>query len=80
MSGRIANPKLQGLIMSADEAAAKINPGDQIGFSGFTGAGYPKEFPQALARRIKEAHDRGEEFKVNVMMGFIFSQIYAKYT
>ena len=69
MSGRIANPKLQGLIMSADEAAAKINPGDQIGFSGFTGAGYPKEFPQALARRIKEAHDRGEEFKVNVMTG-----------
>lgn len=66
---RIANAKLKSLVMTADEAAAKINPGDQIGFSGFTGAGYPKEFPQALARRIKEAHDRGEEFKVNVLTG-----------
>lgn len=66
---RIANEKLKGLVMSAEEAAAKINPGDQIGFSGFTGAGYPKVVPGALAARIKEAHDRGEEFKVNVLTG-----------
>ncbi|MEJ4113481.1 acetyl-CoA hydrolase/transferase family protein [Corynebacterium kroppenstedtii] len=69
MSGRIANSKLRGRIMTADEAASQINPGDQLGCSGFTGAGYPKAVPEALARRIKAAHDRGDEFKVNVMTG-----------
>ena len=39
--------------MSADEAAALIRNGDDIGMSGFTGSGYPKEFPSALARRMR---------------------------
>jgi succinyl-CoA:acetate CoA-transferase len=37
--------------------------------SGFTGAGYPKEVPQALARRITAAHAAGEPFRVNVWTG-----------
>jgi succinyl-CoA:acetate CoA-transferase len=46
-----------------------IGPGATVGMSGFTGAGYPKEVPQALARRITEAGDAGEHFRVNVWTG-----------
>ncbi len=37
--------------------------------SGFTGAGYPKLLPQALADRITAAKARGEEFTVGVWTG-----------
>ena len=69
MSERIANAALRQKVMSADDAAALINDGDQIGFGGFTGSGYPKALPGALAKRIKESHDRGEKFTVNVFTG-----------
>jgi succinyl-CoA:acetate CoA-transferase len=36
-------------VMSAEEAAALIEPGSNVGMSGFTGAGYPKAVPTALA-------------------------------
>jgi succinyl-CoA:acetate CoA-transferase len=55
--------------MSGEEAAALIQPGAQIGMSGFTGSGYPKAVPTALARRIADAHLRGDKFKVNVFTG-----------
>jgi succinyl-CoA:acetate CoA-transferase len=55
--------------MNAEEAAALIQPGCQIGMSGFTGSGYPKAVPMALARRVADAHLRGEKFKVNVFTG-----------
>jgi len=47
---RILCKALQGKIMSADEAAALIVSGDNVGMSGFTGSGYPKAVPAALAR------------------------------
>ncbi len=56
-------------VMSAEEAAALIEPGSNVGMSGFTGAGYPKAVPTALARRITEASARGERFKVGVWTG-----------
>ena len=37
--------------------------------SGFTGAGYPKEVPLALAQRIVEANAAGDRFKINVWTG-----------
>jgi succinyl-CoA:acetate CoA-transferase len=55
--------------MSAEEAAALVQPGCQIGMSGFTGSGYPKAVPMALARNVADAHLRGEKFKVNVFTG-----------
>ncbi len=55
--------------MSAAEAAALINSGDQIGMSGFTGSGYPKAVPIELAHRIAEAHFRGHKFQVSVFTG-----------
>ena len=56
MSGRIHNEALRSKIMSASDAAALVKNGWNVGFSGFTGAGYPKDFPEALAgREVEEA-------------------------
>ena len=51
MSHPIACPALRSRITDADSAAALIRPGETIATSGFTGSGYPKAVPQALARR-----------------------------
>ncbi len=69
MNDRIRHPGLRAKRMSADDAAALIRPGTTVAMSGFTGAGYPKAVPQALAARIQQAHDNGEAFRVNVMTG-----------
>src|SRR5580698_7614931 len=66
---RVLNKVLAQRVMSGEEAAALIQPGAQIGMSGFTGSGYPKAVPMALARRVADAHLRGEKFKVNVFTG-----------
>lgn len=66
---RVLNPALERKIMTAEEAAALIHSGDQIGMSGFTGSGYPKAVPVQLARRIADAHFRGEKFQVSVFTG-----------
>ena len=55
--------------MSAEEAAALIRSGDQVGMSGFTGSGYPKAVPMQLAHRIAEATFRGQKFQVSVFTG-----------
>ena len=52
MTDRIAHTGLRAKLMSAADAAAKINNGMTIGMSGFTGSGYPKDVPLALADRI----------------------------
>lgn len=68
-TSRVLNPKIAQRIMSAEEAAALICSGDQIGMSGFTGSGYPKAVPIALARRIADANLRGQKFQVSVFTG-----------
>ena len=68
-NSRVHNAALRSKIMSADEAAALIRPGDNVGMSGFTGSGHPKEVPQALARRIAAATQRGESFRIGVWTG-----------
>ena len=55
--------------MSADEAAKLIPNGATIGMSGFTGSGYPKSVPEALAKRIAAARENGEHFSVSVWTG-----------
>lgn len=69
MSTRIHHPGLRAKVMSAEEAAAFITPGMTVGMSGFTGSGYPKAVPMALAERIKAAHARGEEFRIDLHTG-----------
>jgi succinyl-CoA:acetate CoA-transferase len=55
--------------MTADDAAALISAGANVGMSGFTGAGYPKAVPMALARRINAANSAGRPFRVSVWTG-----------
>ena len=60
MSDRIANPQLRDKVMTAEEAVQFVNRGDKVGTSGFTGAGYPKAVPGALARRMTAATAAGD--------------------
>ncbi len=69
MTDRIANAKLRGKIMTADEAAELIGHGAKIGMSGFTGAAYPKAMPTAIAERAKAAHDRGDDYAIDLFTG-----------
>ena len=69
MADHILSSHFAGKVRSPDEAAALISNGATIGMSGFTGSGHPKAVPGALARRIGEAHRRGERFTVNVWTG-----------
>ena len=66
---RIQSRAFANRLMSADEAAVFIEPGDHVGMSGFTGAGYPKAVPAALARRVADATARGDRFSVSVWTG-----------
>ena len=68
-TSRIRNLALRSKIMSAEQAAALIPRGSNVGMSGFTGAGYPKEVPLALAERMNAAHARGETFRIGVWTG-----------
>ncbi|MFS3130610.1 acetyl-CoA hydrolase/transferase family protein [Nocardioides sp. Bht2] len=69
MSSRISCPTLLSRVMPAEAAAALIRHGDNVGISGFTGAGYPKAVPSALHDQIRAAHDRGEEFRIGLWSG-----------
>ncbi|MFD1104206.1 acetyl-CoA hydrolase/transferase family protein [Sphingobium olei] len=66
---RIANAGLASRIMDADAAASLISDGMTIGMSGFTGSGYPKAVPVALAKWIEAAHGAGERFRCRVWTG-----------
>ncbi|HET6435342.1 MAG TPA: acetyl-CoA hydrolase/transferase family protein [Xanthomonadaceae bacterium] len=69
MNDRIRHPQLAARRLDATAAAALIRPGDTVAMSGFTGAGYPKAVPQALAARMEQAHAAGEAFRVRVLTG-----------
>src|SRR5215210_9218740 len=67
--GRIQHSGLRRKIVPAEAAAALIPPRGTVGMSGFTGSGYPKEVPLALARRITQANAAGAGFRINVWTG-----------
>ena len=54
-TSRVLHPAFRSKIMSAEQAAALIQPGDKVGMSGFTGSGHPKAVPVELAKRISAA-------------------------
>jgi succinyl-CoA:acetate CoA-transferase len=66
---RIDCDKLRRKLMSAEDAAALIKPHDTIGMSGFTGSGYPKAVPLALAARIEAEPKAGRPFQVRIWTG-----------
>ena len=53
---RVRCAALHAKIVSAEEAAAIIKPGMNIGTVGLHHAGYPKAVPLALAERMKKEH------------------------
>lgn len=69
MTSRIASPQLESKVQSAEAASAYIRHGDNVGFSGFTGAGYPKAMPAALAARMTAAHAHGDKFRIGLWTG-----------
>jgi len=67
---RIRCADLRQRIMSAEAAAEMIPAGATVGMSGFTGAGYPKAVPGALAARIRTLNESGAEpFQIKVWTG-----------
>lgn len=66
---RIANARLRDRVVSAEAAAALIQPGETVAMSGFTGSGYPKAVPVELARRIEAVHAQGNPFQIKLMTG-----------
>lgn len=56
-------------ILTPEEAAALIEHGQTIGFSGFTAAGSVKAVSKALAGRATEEHIAGRPFQVGVLTG-----------
>lgn len=64
LSKHIRNADFLDKVVSAKEAASWIEDGMNLGMSGFTLFGEPKEFPLALSERGKS-----EDFKVNLYTG-----------
>ncbi len=62
---RLRNPKLFDKIVTPEEAAAMIKDGMNVGTSGFTPSGYPKETTKALARQVKA----GKKCRINLWTG-----------
>ncbi len=56
-------------VLTADQAAAFVNHGDTIGFSGFTPAGACKVIPKSIAARAKAEHAAGRPFRLGVITG-----------
>ncbi len=69
MNDRIGHKGLAGRRMDAQAAARFIDNGMTVGMSGFTGSGYPKAVPVALAERIEAEHAAGRPMRVKVWTG-----------
>ena len=55
--------------ITAEEAATYVKHDDNVGFSGFTRAGYPRLIPEAIARRAEQEHKEGRPFKIGMFTG-----------
>ena len=55
--------------MTAQEAAAFVQDGFNVGFGGFTPAGCPKVVPAAIAERAEAEHKAGRPFSIGVFTG-----------
>lgn len=55
--------------ITAEEAAAYVHNGDNVGFSGFTPAGCPKVVSGAIARKAIAEHEKGNPFQIGMFTG-----------
>lgn len=56
-------------IITAEEAAARIKNGYNVGLSGFTPAGTPKAVTKALAALAEKEHNEGRPFRIGLLTG-----------
>ena len=68
-NSRIQCEALLSRVTTAEQAATFITPGSTVGMSGFTGSGYPKAVPLALAARIEAEHSAGRPFRIKLWTG-----------
>ncbi|WP_323843019.1 acetyl-CoA hydrolase/transferase family protein [Moraxella sp. Pampa] len=66
---RIRHAGLREKVMSAEQAAEFVKNGMNLAITGFTGAGYPKALPAAIANKAKAAHAKGEAFSIGMVTG-----------
>ncbi|MDK4688030.1 acetyl-CoA hydrolase/transferase family protein [Kingella negevensis] len=66
---RIRHSGLHNKIMTAEQAAEFVKDGMLVGVSGFTGAGYPKALPTAIAEHAKTEHAQGKPFAIKLITG-----------
>ncbi len=66
---RIKHDALRNKIMTAEQAAEFVQNGMTVGMSGFTGAGYPKAVPTAIAEKAKTEHALGKPFSIGLITG-----------
>ena len=55
---RITCSELSSKIVTAEAAAVHIDNGDRVAMSGFTGSGYPKVVPGAVAEQARTEHEQ----------------------
>ncbi|MDR1499746.1 MAG: acetyl-CoA hydrolase/transferase family protein [Tannerellaceae bacterium] len=55
--------------ITAEEAASYVHNDDNVGFSGFTPAGCPKAVPEAIAKKAREEHEKGNPFRIGIFTG-----------
>ncbi|MDK4707044.1 acetyl-CoA hydrolase/transferase family protein [Kingella negevensis] len=66
---RIHHSGLHNKIMTAEQAVEFVKDGMLVGVSGFTGAGYPKALPTAIAEHAKTEHAQGKPFAIKLITG-----------
>ena len=69
MQDRIRHARMHDRLMSPEQAAGLISGHQTVAMSGFTGAGYPKSVPHALAARMEAAAAAGGPFRIKVLTG-----------
>jgi acetyl-CoA hydrolase len=68
LESRIRRKSLLSKVMKAEDTIKFFKPGMNLGWSGFTPAGYPKEVPIALADYV-EANNLQGKWKFNLFIG-----------
>ncbi|KAG0173241.1 acetyl-CoA hydrolase [Apophysomyces sp. BC1015] len=68
LKARVRRPQLLDKLMSAEDTLQFFKTGQYMGWSGFTGVGYPKMIPTALADHVEKNGLQGK-LKFNLFVG-----------
>ncbi|KAI9488240.1 acetyl-CoA hydrolase [Zychaea mexicana] len=68
LKSRVRRPQLLNKVMKAEETLPYFQNGQYLGWSGFTGVGYPKMIPTALADHVESNNLQGK-MKFNLFVG-----------